>query len=108
MFDRAALYSQANELHYLSDQVIFTPVFDAMRTLTQHGPNYRIWRLDKVTRDSLESLPRDRMLLFAVAPTDVGLINLLQDVFELKGPLWSPYDSVPVDHQYALYIYNPS
>jgi 4-amino-4-deoxy-L-arabinose transferase-like glycosyltransferase len=108
VFDRAAQYSQADELYYLSDQIIFTPVFDAVRTLTQSGPNYRIWRLDKITRDSLESLPRHRMLLFAVAPTDEGVISLLHDVFVLKGPVWSPYDSVPIDHQYALYIYSPS
>jgi hypothetical protein len=108
VFDRAATYSRAGELYYLSDQVIFTPVFESVRELSNIDLNYRIWRLDKITTEALESLPRDRMLLFAVAPSDVGVSSLLDDVFELKGPLWSPYDSVPDDHQYALYIYQPN
>jgi hypothetical protein len=107
VFDRAARYSQARELYFLTDEAIFTPVFHSMRQFSNLDLNYRIWRLDKVTRESLESLPSDQMLLFAVLPADVGVISLLQDVFELKGPLWSPYDSVPDDRQYVLYIYNP-
>ncbi len=107
VFDRAARYSPNSDLYYLSDEIIFTPVFDAIRELSNLDLNYHVWTSDKITRQSLEALPRDRILLFAVVPTDVRVISLLQDVFELEGPLWSTYESVPDDRQYVLYIYEP-
>jgi hypothetical protein len=107
VFDRAATYAREGNLYYLSDEIIFRPVLDSMQVFQNLNLEYKIWRRCEVTAANLEALPRDRPLLFAVVPTDSAMIRLLHEVFELEGPLWSRYESVPVESQYALYIYKP-
>jgi 4-amino-4-deoxy-L-arabinose transferase-like glycosyltransferase len=108
VYDRASRYSPNGTLYYLSDEVIFTPVLDAIRKLSNFELGYQIWRSGKITRASLQAVPRDRVLMFAVVPTDARVVRLLQNEFQLEGPVWSNYESVPDDRQYALYLYKPA
>ena len=57
-----------------------------------------------VTPVFIARLPRDRNYAFFIAPGSESLIPLLQQIFELDGPRFSPYADVPADQMYALYL----
>jgi len=106
--DRASRFPPGSRLYYLSDEIVYTPVLDSTIIFRNLNVRYEIWNTRQVTASRLAALPQGQTLIFAVAPTDRRVVALLETVFDgLEGPLWSSYESIPRDRQYALYVHHP-
>ncbi len=60
---------------------------------------------EEATIERLDSLPYSDVRVFLVQRDDAAVINFLTEYVDvpLQGPLFSPYETVPFEKQYALY-----
>lgn len=60
---------------------------------------------EEATPERIADLPEAPVKVFFVEPDDDAVINFLRERLptSLEGPLFSPYETVPLDRQYALY-----
>lgn len=103
--DRAAAYPGAR-LIFITNEPVYEPVLQTTIALRHMSLTYTILNSDTLSDADLNAIPRINTLLFFIRPDD-GLSG--GRIFRLFGSLPGPYFShtrtVPLDSQYALYIY---
>lgn len=108
VFDRASQFSGIRRLIYITDDGVFNPVLDTSRVFRPVDMTYEIWSRSGDFLEQLNNLPRDGAYAFALVPGDTETRDAVQAVFPLTLGPWSAYDSVPLERQYALYLYQPA
>jgi hypothetical protein len=107
-FYRATLLPDAEQVYYLTNEVVFDPVLDTTNALEKRQIRYEVWNPTDITAERLAALPRDKQLLFFLKPDDAETLNKLRSAFtDLQGPTFSPVDTVPLKAQYAMYTTAP-
>lgn len=107
-FDRASKVTGLNEVIYVTDQVVFTPVIDSIRPFRNITATYDVWKVTDGFGDKLAALPHDQTYAFAIDPGDTATLAEIQTQFPVVEQPWSSYPSVPLDRQYDLYVYKPA
>jgi hypothetical protein len=57
-----------------------------------------------LTQRFYDSLPRDRTYVFFVEPADTRTLRFLTRSFNLEGPFYTPYNDMPVNKAYLMFI----
>jgi hypothetical protein len=107
VFDRASEFPGISKIIYITDDGVYNPVLDTSRVFRGIDMTYEIWHRSDGFQDQLENLPRDQAYAFALVPGDTATQEAVEAVFPLTLGPWSAYPSVPLDRQYALYLYLP-
>jgi len=107
-WDRASEINGVYKLIYASDTGMFDPVIWSMRDIKRVTMDYEHWYPSEGIADELATLDLNQVYVFAIAPGDVETWAQINAVAPLSPALpWSSYASVPLDRQYALYLYQP-
>jgi 4-amino-4-deoxy-L-arabinose transferase-like glycosyltransferase len=106
VWDRATQVPNVTKIIYLTDDEVFTPVLDMSAVFRRTPMTYEIWQPKDGFEDKLSQLPRDGIYAFAIVPEDKASLAKVQAEFPLTLGHWSRFSSVPLDRQYALYLYN--
>jgi hypothetical protein len=107
VFDRAAKVPDISRLIYITDDNVFTPVLDTTRVFRPVAMPYEIWNRSEGFQAQLESLPAGEAYAFALVPDDTETLAAVEASFPVTLGPWSAYQSVPLERQYALYLYHP-
>lgn len=79
-------------------------IFDGFLSQRINDMALRSLSTEQLTPEYIATLPRDRSYAFFVAPGSEAVVDLLNGLFELEGPRFTPYGDVPSEKAYALYL----